>query len=74
MPGIEPETSQPGLHCLTTGVRAIPSKLLLRGGIDIRSDIFFNHFSDLLKIPSVLSVDTRGEKTVPLGGGGGGSV
>ena len=59
------------MHCLTTQVRAISDKVSLRGGIDIRSDIFLIHYSDLLKIPSVLSIDTWGEKTVPWEGGGG---
>ena len=70
IPGIEAGISQQGMHCSTTRVRAISDKVLLRGGIDIRSDIFFIHYLDLLKIPSVLSIDTWGEKTVPLGGGG----
>ena len=72
MPGIESETSQPRLHCLTTRVRAIPSTALLRGGIDIRSDNFCQSLFRSPEISSVLSVDTWGEKTVPWGRGGGG--
>ena len=63
--------SQQGMHCLTTRVRAISDKVLLRGGIDICADTSFIHYSDLLKIPSVLRIDTWHEKTVPWGGGGG---